>query len=462
MRAVKIIVEPFEYISLTIVECVKALNQHGCMTITGLIRHDHEQEYMALAARETWVCVKAVSESGEEQVFFHGILTGMQMKKEAQASMMTIEARTGSFLLDIEKHTRSFQDAGFSYESVVASCVTPAGGYSIMLEKEDVPTGCFLMQYNETDWAFIRRIASYVGVVLCPEYATGGKKIYLGYSGRRVTGNLEPDSYQVVQNFGANASADAFGGKGFAGETAYIVQTREIYDLGDTVTFQGRKLVAGRIESRLEGQELCHTYHLIPERDGLLPALYNSLLHGVALKARVLAVETTVVQVQFDEDENKEGCGRHWFDFATVYSTPDGAGWYCMPEVGDEVRVVFPDNCEEHAYVASSVHVGSAGGRTNPDEKFWRNRHNKEIRFTPDSLTLTNNNGLTVQLSDAEGIKICSDKDIVLKSDGEVRIKSQNAGVYMDAEDKMLFRQGSAKIQMEDAIWIEGGKIYMN
>ena len=462
MRAVKIIVEPFEYISLTIVECVKALNQHGCMTITGLIRHDHEQEYMALAARETWVCVKAVSESGEEQVFFHGILTGMQMKKEAQASMMTIEARTGSFLLDIEKHTRSFQDAGFSYESVVASCVTPAGGYSIMLEKEDVPTGCFLMQYNETDWAFIRRIASYVGVVLCPEYATGGKKIYLGYSGRRVTGNLEPDSYQVVQNFGANAPADAFGGKGFAGETAYIVQTREIYDLGDTVTFQGRKLVAGRIESRLEGQELCHTYHLIPERDGLLPALYNSLLHGVALKARVLAVETTVVQVQFDEDENKEGCGRHWFDFATVYSTPDGAGWYCMPEVGDEVRVVFPDNCEEHAYVAISVHVGSAGGRTNPDEKFWRNRHNKEIRFTPDSLTLTNNNGLTVQLSDAEGIKICSDKDIVLKSDGEVRIKSQNAGVYMDAEDKMLFRQGSAKIQMEDAIWIEGGKIYMN
>lgn len=462
MRAVKIIVEPFEYISLTMVECVKALNQHGCMTVTGLIRHEHGREYMALAARETWVCVKAVSEGGEEQVFFHGILTGMQMKKEAQASVMTIEIRTGSFLLDIEKHTRSFQDAGFSYESVADSCVTSAGGYSIMLEKEDVPTGCFLMQYNETDWAFIRRIASYAGVVLRPEYATRGKKIYLGYSGRRVPGNLEPDSYQVVQNFGANASADAFGGKGFAGEMAYIVQTREIYDLGDTVTFQGRKLVAGRIESRLEGQELCHTYHLIPERDGLLPALYNSLLHGVALKARVLAVETTVVQIQFDEDENKDGCGRRWFDFATVYSTPDGAGWYCMPEVGDEVRVVFPDNCEGHAYVASSVHVGSAGGRTNPDEKFWRNRHNKEIRFTPDSLTLTNNNGLTVQLSDAEGIKICSGKDIVLKSDGEVRIKSQNAGVYMDAADKMLFRQGAAKIQMEDAIWIEGGKIYMN
>ncbi len=462
MRAVKIIVEPFEYISFTMMECVKALNQHGSMTITGLIRQAQEQEYMALAARETWVCVKAVSEHGEEQVYFYGILTGMQMKKEAQTSVMTIEIRTGSFLLDIEKHTRSFQDAGFTYESVAASCVTPAGGYSIMLEKEDEPTGCFLMQYDETDWAFIRRIASYAGVVLRPEYATGGKKIYLGYSGRSAAGNLEPDSYQVIRNYRADSRTDAFGGDGYACETAYIVRTREIYELGDIVAFQGRRLVAGRIESRLEGQELCHTYHLIPERDGLLPALYNSRLHGVALKAKVLSVETTVVQVQFDEDENKEGCGRHWFDFATVYSTPDGAGWYCMPEVGDEVRVVFPDNCEEHAYVASSVHVGSAGGRTNPEEKFWRNRHKKEIRFTPDSLTLTNNNGLTVELSDAEGIKICSDKDIVLKADGEVRIKSQNAGVYMDAADKMLFRQGAAKIRMEDAIWMEGGKIYMN
>ena len=75
---------------------------------------------------------------------------------------------------------------------------------------------------------------------------------------------------------------------------------------------------------------------------------------------------------------------------------------------------------------------------------------------------MTNNDGLMIQLSDQEGIKIYSNKDIILKSDGKVQIKSQNAGVYMDAESEMLFRQGKAKIQMEDAIWIEGGKIYMN
>ena len=462
MRAVRIIVEPFEFISFTMLESIKELNKHGVMKITGLIQHEKEQDYMAYASRETWVCVKAVSENGEEKVFFQGILTGMQINKEAQVSVLAIEVRTGSFLLDIDKHIRSFQNAGFSYEDVVSACVIPAGGQSIMLENGDKPTGRFLMQYNETDWEFIMRIASYAGVVLRPEDVTPGKKIYLGYSGKRIAGNLEPDSYRVVQNFESDRRKNASGMKWFANGTEYIIESREIYGLGDEVTFQDRKLIVGRIESCLDGQELCHKYHLIPDENGRLPLLYNCRLHGVALKAKVLSVETTVVQVEFEADENKAHCGIRWFDFATVYSTPDGAGWYCMPEVGDEVRVVFPDDCEEHAYVTSSVHVGSAGGRTNPDEKFWRNKHNKEIRFTPDSLIMTNNNGLMIQLSDQEGIKIYSNKDIILKSDGKVQIKSQNAGVYMDAESEMLFRQGTAKIQMEDAIWIEGGKIYMN
>lgn len=462
MRAVRIIVEPFEFISFTKLECVKELNQHGIMTITGFISHNKEKDSMALAAREAWICVKAVSETGEEKIFFRGVLTGLKMKKEAKGSVLTIEVRTGSFLLDIEKHTRSFQNAGFCYNDVVSACVKPAGGDAIMLEKGDEPTKRFLMQYNETDWEFLRRLASYAGVVIRPEDVTPGKKIYLGYSGKRILGNLETDSYQAEQNFGTGRS-ESDGSFGAAvSETEYEIETREIYGLGDEVFFQNHKLIVGRIESCLIGEELCHKYRLIHEANGKIPIMYNNHLRGVALKAKVLSVETTMVQVKFEEDENQEYCGTHWFDYATVYSTPDGAGWYCMPEIGDEVRVVFPDNQEGHAYVASSVHVGAAGCRMNPDEKSWKNKQNKEIRFTPDSITMTNNNGLMLQLSDKEGIKIYSNKDIILKSDKDVRIRSQNAGVYMTAESEMLFRQGAAKIQMEDAIWIEGGKIYMN
>ena len=82
---------------------------------------------MSMAAQETWVTVYAISEDEYINRFFVGILTGLWMKKEGQVSVLTIEAKTGSFLLDIKPHTRSFQDAGFSYAQVVNTCLEMEG-----------------------------------------------------------------------------------------------------------------------------------------------------------------------------------------------------------------------------------------------------------------------------------------------------------------------------------------------
>lgn len=30
-------------------------------------------------------------------------------------------------------------------------------------------------------------------------------------------------------------------------------------------------------------------------------------------------------------------------NYATVYSSPEGGSWYCMPEVGDRVIIKFPN-----------------------------------------------------------------------------------------------------------------------
>ena len=221
-------------------------------------------------------------------------------------------------------------------------------------------------------------------------------------------------------------------------------------------------MVIGKITSWLKGQELYNEYQLISKENGLIPIMYNSKISGVSLKANVMAVEKTMVQVKIQEDENKENCKSCWLDYATVYSTPDGTGWYCMPEIGDEVRVVFPDKDENNVYVASSVHVGAAGGRTNPEEKSWKNKQNKEILFTPDSIIMRNNNGLVLEMSDQNGIKMSSNKDISVHADGDIQIRSKSAGVHMSAENNIIMQQGAAKIQMDETININGGKIYMN
>ena len=133
-----------------------------------------------------------------------------------------------------------------------------------------------------------------------------------------------------------------------------------------------------------------------------------------------------------------------------------------MPEVGDKVRLAVPDRVEGHAYVASSVHLGAAAGRSNPKEKSWKNPQNKEILFTPDAIIFRNNNGISLELSDKEGVKVMSDKDIIVQADQDIQMKSKNAGVNMAAETAIVMQQGAAKVEINQDINISGGKIYMN
>lgn len=463
MRAVRLIVNPFEFISFLELKCSKELNQHGVVKITGLIEQEKGQEYMDMASKETWVSVNALSEDGAVRRFFSGILTDLWMKKEGQVYILTIEVKTGSFLLDIEPHIRSFQDSGFRYSKVIDACLKPASGNFRMWDKDEAVSQ-FLVQYRETDWEFVKRLASYAGTVLIPEDSFPEKKVSWGYPDTVVIKEVQADSYRMEQDYEQYQKRKAAGVKDLklADMISYVVHTRDIYSLGETVQFEGKNLVIGKVNSWLEGQELYNEYCLITRERGVPLRIYNHNLSGVSLKATVTAVEKTMVKVQIEDDENKEGCGSRWFDYATVYSTPDGTGWYCMPEVGDEVRIVMPDCIENHVYVASSVHLGAAGGRTNPDEKSWKNRQNKEVLFTPSSIILRNNNGMLMELSDEEGIKLISNKDISVQSDGDIQIKSQSAGVNISAGGGILMQQGAAKIQINDEISISGGKIYMN
>lgn len=464
MRAVKLEVKPFSFISLLELECSRELNRHGVIRITGIIGQENSREYINMASWETWVTVYAVSENDVMKNFFSGILTGLWIKKEGQVNILTIEVKTGSFLLDIKAHTRSFQDSGLKYPQVINTCLKAEGGSCYISDENDKPIGDFLLQYRESDWQFIKRLASYAGTALIPADDATEKKLCFGYRETAMAGQLEADSYRMEQNYEEyeKKKAAGFADLRQADLVSYVVESREIYSLGETVQFEGVKLVINKINSRLEEQELYHEYHLSTKEGVRLLPIYNNNLAGVSLNARVTAVEKTVVKVQIGEDENKPECGSRWLDYATVYSTPDGAGWYCMPEVGDMVRLVIPDCIEGHAYAAGSIHLSAAGGRSNPDRKSWKNPQNKEILFTPDAIILRNNNGISLELSDKDGVKVTSNKDIIVRADGNIQIRSQNAGINMAAESAILMQQGVAKVEISNDINISGGKIYMN
>ncbi len=143
--------------------------------------------------------------------------------------------------------------------------------------------------------------------------------------------------------------------------------------------------------------------------------------------------------------------------YATVYSSPDGTGWYCMPETGDSVRLYVPGK-EEDSFILSAVHKETDNARQNPDHKSLKTKYGKEIRFTPDSILMTNNQGMMVEMNDSEGITITSDKDILIQAEENLTVASQKASLLIAADDKVQVKQGSTSMTLSGDISFTGGE----
>lgn len=463
MRVIKLQTEPFNMISILKYEEVQEMNHHGLVKISGLIQSHKREEYTRTAMKETWVRVLGYDENGDERILFHGILTDFQIQTEGNSCVLNLTLHTGSRLMDYDKHTRSFQKDGYTYKKLAKCCNE---GYPeigmIMTEGRDEPLPGFVMQYEETDWEFLQRIAGYLHTVLVPSCKVSGVKYFFGVPNKKADGNLDTDSYVLHQGEVVYLSRNADGARINRKENiGYMVDSREFYELGDQVPFNGENLIIWKIERTNKGEELCHRYYLKKKPGLRVPTIFNQKLTGLSLLGKVRAVQGEQVKITLERDENTQS-GNRWFKYSTVYSSPDGAGWYCMPEIGDSVRLYFPTEDEKMAYVSSAFHENQGGGiRTDPNQKIWRNKEGKEIRLAPDRILITNNNGMSVELSDQRGIKIHSNASVTIDADRDISISSSNSNLELAAANKITLTQGGSRLELSDGIHLSGAVIKM-
>lgn len=451
MRDEMIRVRPFEFIDYLEIKGSQAFGSHGTLKVKGHILAGKEQEYISLLAEETWVNVDAVTYDGTTKNVFKGIIWDADIEKTGGTCVLTLNLVTGSYLMDTARHTRSFQDSGISYESILGIITEE---YRNSAYRMTAGQGCtipgFVLQYNETDWEFAKRLASHFGTDIYPDSAYEGTKIYFGEPDAGAGAEIITNEYSVVKKNQENCS--------------YMVRWRELFHLGEWVRFNGMPVWIAGIDTELDGSELYHTYHLVQKNGIKTREQYNGKCVGASLIGTVLAVEKDKIQAELEVDENKDRAGKRWFPYATPYSSPDGTGWYCMPEVGDRVRLRVPSDHEDEAYAVSSVHMESADGaeRQNPDFKSIMNKQGKEILLTPKSLIMTNNAGMSIEILDEEGIRIMSDKDITLSAADSIEITSAASKLELYAKENLLLQQGDTQMTMDGQMRVSGARLNLN
>ncbi|MDR0468612.1 MAG: phage late control D family protein [Peptococcaceae bacterium] len=484
MRAIVITAPPFEFTDILDVHIQKGANRHGYARIKGYIQEEMEEGYFKMALSETLVAIMAEDYSGTRQALFHGILEDMDISAENGMVVMELLIMPYSRLLDHKPEIRVFQNPSLTYNALVDAVLAPFDdAFAIVNAGRGQAIGGMFVQYQETAWAFLVRMASMENDVVVPNDILGGINLLFGFPEKASSPAplLDPVSYEAKKNVGGyiykrdnnvlNISEND--------SVLYIVKDREIRNLCDRVTFQGRLLYISSIESVWEGQELVH-YYILTSRNGTrVPQSRNMDIIGASLDGQVSQVSGSKVKLGLPTAHENDTGVTKWHPFSTVYSSPDGTGWYAMPVAGDKLRLYFPTEVEDDGYTISAVHlnVKSASGavsaaapvletdeegeapRTKEEKTLISNSFGKEIELTPTTIRITSG-GKTILIDDEAGIFITSDTDIEISGTETVAVSSPNGSIVMIGEKTVTIEQENAMVELnEENVIFKGAQV---
>lgn len=462
MRDYQIKIEPFEYIALQEFTINRTINEHATATLTMRIKDEWKEEYMGILAEETWVRITGIdkADGGEiNTVLFHGIVTGYSFSQDGYETLMKLNMTSGTILMDLKQHFRVFQREETLCVDIhqKIAAVYPDSQVLCTEGGEDKTEGV-LVQFQETDWEFLKRLAGRTGLYLVSDALKKGVRYTIGLP-EGTKRKIETDKIQTKLDFNEymekfrNGMASLQSGD----MVELVIESREIFKLGDAVPYNGKEYFICKIQTSYQGAECSHAYFLRTKEALKVLPIENKTQQGCSFDAVITDVNKDKVQVEIMQDEWKAADGKKWFLYSTVYSSADGTGWYCMPEIGDSVRFYVPDK-SENSFILSAVHKETDSARQNPDYKSLKTKFGKEILFTPDSILMTNNNGMMVELNDSEGITIASDKDIFIQADNNLTISSSAASLLIAADDKVQVKQGGTTMTLSDDIYFTGGE----
>jgi len=488
----KVEIDGIDIKSIVDIRFHKGVNEHGDATIRGIVTQEEADKLFNLKADVTFVSIKiATTEGGDvNQTIFEGIVYELATSNERGVPEVELKLIGSSVLLDVIKKTRTYQKEEAEYQKIVdyikgEENKKKVSDAEIMINNGEgckvahKPANELLVQYQETDYAFLKRCASLQEKPLITTLNATGSKIININVGLVKGGSESLDAkYYKQKKQLKDYINDKNHGLDSAKEDDYSVvevRAREYFDLGAGVNIAGKTLYVYAVDSTYDSSikttgdgnkdEFWHTYTLADEKRFKAAPIYNYEMIGASLQATVKEVVKDKIKVDtdIDEENNTKAKNNLEFPFATVYSTNDGTGWYCMPEEKDKVRLYLPTEKEDDAYVISAVHLEAGSNlRDKPDTKFIMNKHKKKVEFTKDAITITNGDKMEIKLDDNKGISIISNKDINISAEKEVNIISKKNKVNVSGKNSVTLKQGAtAYVELKGKATIKATSVHM-
>ena len=354
-----------------------------------------------------------------EKIFLNGVIKELQIN-ETTAGALTVEitAISKSILLDRIPRYRSFQDPTLTYSAIAEEINGNYGtndGKIVNVGEDMQAVPRMTIQYNETDWEYLKRIASYIGQ---PVMAYSDK-IFVGF-------------FKNIPAQTPNLKYSQFGKRTKEERTYFKITGTEFYPVATPIKLKTRNRVSGEevendyyvLENKIynEGNMLKCEYILGKQTDYFVDPIPHEKIRGAVIEARTVHIARTdesksnhgradgssdnlegrtvgvkplnkyIEKAENSQNENvkerikasdiavmtlnlTEGLlklgengqsfedkytGKSYFPYVTPYSQSN-TGFTPAPEVNDRVALYFPNGNETHAIVLGAVNNDGNG-----------------------------------------------------------------------------------------------------
>ncbi|KJD46811.1 hypothetical protein [Paenibacillus terrae] len=433
---------PFQPQHIEQLRITRAVNDHAYLYVSGMMSEEQGAACIGQNMEQEPIVIRQLDEQGQSlRCLYHGLVTRLSVHCVRGVYTFELEAASHSYQMDIKTKRRSYQDIHRTYDDLVTTMIRKyMYGDAIDTVTNYAELGTFVLQYEETDWAFLRRLVSRFGSVLVPEITAASPKVFFGMPEGKQH-KVERDVFYRVRKTFHELDTGKPGERAGAYVT-YTIENLQYYALGDLITLpigQGKELVVVRAVTELKDGLLQTRYDLQTEQDIHYARYENDQAIGISLTGTVLKVQQDFVQLQLEIDPKQDPAKACWFPVATRYVAEEHSGWYDMPEVGEQVELYLPTHCEQEAYVTESLRQHRhANGQ--PDVKVWKHVQGSGIEMSEQELILSTSDGFSITLHEDTGITI--------NSPGNVQI--QGGHVKLDAGQELSLEAGTA-------LYLKGG-----
>jgi hypothetical protein len=454
------LVSPFDILHLNELRIEKENNEHTRIFLTGVIPEGKKDSYIDSVTSKDILEISQIADNSSTTVLFKGVITNIEIKAVRGVFYVIVEGVSCTYEMDIKLKKRSFQNKDMTYIEMIKEVIKDYPGADFIdttakskkLEK-------VVIQYNETDWEFLKRMASHFNKGLVADAISDKPKFWFGIPESTSNQKLEEFNFSVRKKIGdfrylSENNTEGIDEKDF---TYYEIETDKFLNIGDKVQYNDISLLVCKAMYYFEDSVLRNLYLLTPEKGLSQKLKLNDNLFGAAIEGKVIELSEDNVRVHLDIDEAQKKEEAYWFSYATFYTAEGNTGWYCMPELDDCVKLYFPTNKEEEGIIINSVRRRIKGGDKiqNPDEKYFRTKFEKENKFTEKELVFsTKEDKVLIRLNEDDGIELYSENTIKIKDDNELEIEADN--IEIKAADEINFECNASKINMDGTTHIRG------